>query len=194
MMIHNQASRLATGLVNSKIIEENSHDVYTYGFELIISAAVNIFLMAIVSITFRRYYDWLIFLAAFIPLRTTAGGYHASSHMKCIIVGTIVFAVLLSISQVQIDWTNTILTVAITSFLMILIFSPVEAQNKKLNEERRSRNRKASVWIAIINLLIAVSVFLVDGLSEILYIYFAGVFTAALSMLVVKTQKIGKWE
>lgn len=186
MMIHNWASRLATGLVNSRIIEETSHDVYTYGFELIISAAVNIFLMALVSISFHRYYDWLLFLAAFVPLRTTAGGYHASSHIKCIMVGTIAFTVLLAVSRILIDWTSAILAIAVMSFILILIFSPVEARNKKLVDERRGKNRKVSILFSIANLLIAMTLFFVDGLSEILNIYFAGVFAAALSMAVVK--------
>jgi accessory gene regulator B len=188
MTIHNQASRLATGLVNNKIIEDMSHDVYTYGFELIISATVNILLIAIVSIVFKRYYDWLLFLAAFIPLRTTAGGYHASSHIRCIIVGTITFTVLLAISRMQINWTILILAIAVMSFLIILVFSPVEAPNKKLNEERRRKNRKVSIGIAIVNLLLIIPVFYVDGYSEAIGIYFAGVFTAMLSMLVVKTK------
>lgn len=191
-MIHNQASRLASRLVNNKIIESTSHDVYTYGFELILSGAVNILLMAIVSIAFRRYYDWILFLVAFILLRTTAGGYHAKSHIGCIMVGTIAFALLLAASRLQINWTIFILVTSIISLVLILIFSPVEAHNKKLNEERKAKNRKVSICIAILNLLITVPVLLVDGLSDVLNIYFAGVFAAALSMLVVKAQQIGK--
>lgn len=192
MMIHNGASRLASRLANRKIIEAASHDVYTYGFELILSAVANILLVAGVSIAFHRYYDWVLFLVAFVPLRTTAGGYHASTHLKCILVGTIAFAVLLVISRMQMYWTSAILAIAVISFLLILIFSPVEARNKKLNEERRCKNRKVSICISVANLLIAVTVLFVDGLSEVLDIYFAGVFAAALSMAVVKIQKIGE--
>jgi len=185
-MIKTQAAKLVTGLANKKIIEEKSHDVYTYGFELIISGLVNVFFIAAVSIAFRRYYDWLLFLLAFIPLRTTAGGYHASSHMRCILCGSAAFFVCMMISQLQIDWTFAILAIAVLSFLLILLFSPVEAKNKKLKETVRKKNRTVSIWIGSVNLMIALSTIFVAGLPDILNIYFAGVFAAAISMLVVR--------
>ena len=37
-MIHDQASKLTARLARKKVIDEKSHEVYTYGFELIISA------------------------------------------------------------------------------------------------------------------------------------------------------------
>jgi len=186
MMIHNQAAKFATGLVNKRIIEEKSHDVYTYGFEVVISALINALLMAIISIGFRRYYDWLLFLVAFIPLRRTAGGYHANSHFTCIMVGTVVFTTLLAISRVQLDWSIIIPLITVMSFLVILLFSPVEAHNKILNEEQRKKNRMTSIYIGGANLFLAVPTIINRGLSEILAIYFAGVFAAALSMLVAK--------
>ena len=149
-MIHNQASRLATGLVNNKIIESESHDIYTYGFELIISAMVNILLMALISIAFFCYYDWVLFLAAFIPLRTTAGGYHASSHLKCIIIGTLFFTILLVITQLQVNWIVAIPAIVIISLILILVFSPVEAKNKNGLGEFTIENVTAGNYVLVI--------------------------------------------
>jgi len=189
-MIHEQASRLTSWLVSKKIIEEKVLEVYAYGFELIVSGLINILLMAITSVLFGRYYDWLLFLAAFIPLRMTAGGYHASSHFKCISVGTVGFSVLLAVSSLPTDWTIFILVIATLSFLLILLFSPVEARNKKLKEEHCKNNRVASIYVGVVNILIAVAVFFIQRLSDVLSIYFAGVFAAALSMLAVKTKPL----
>jgi len=191
MFIKKQATRLSDGLVSINVIEKKSHAIYVYGFELLISAAVNILFMAIISIAFRNYFGWVLFLVSFISLRTTAGGYHASSHAKCIIVTTAGFTSLMLLSLINIDWTYIILAIAVVSFLLILLLSPVEADNKKLNEERRMRNRKISICIGLTNLLIAATAtFYLQNHSELLVIYFAGVFAAALSMLVAKSLKI----
>lgn len=186
-MIHNCAEKIAADLINRKVVDDTSREVYAYGFELLISGIVNVLLAACISIAFRRYFDWFLFFAAFIPLRTTAGGYHASTHMMCIIVGTTTFAVLFAICRIQISWTSTILVISIMSFLLLIVFSPVEAHNKKLNEVQQTKNRKVSILIGIANLIIALITVFVDGLSVYLNIYFAGVFAAALSMLAVKT-------
>jgi accessory gene regulator B len=184
------ASKLTSGLITKKVIPTDSNKVYTYGFELLISAVINILLVMIISIAFRGYYEWILFLAAFIPLRTTAGGYHASTHMKCIIVGSIAFAVLFFICRLQIDWTNTTLLIAATSFSLLLLFSPVEARNKKLTVERRRRNRKISICIGCANLVIAIIAIFTDRLATVLNTYFAGIFAAALSMIVARIQKL----
>lgn len=188
-MIHNQAKNIAAMLANKKIIDKTSHEVYTYGLELLISAFINILLVATVSIIFCRYYDWLLFLAAFIPLRTTAGGYHAKSHLGCIVIGTLVFAVFLAINQLQINWVYIIPIIAGFSFVTILLFSPVEAHNKKLKYTQNKRNRRLSINIAILNIAIAVMIFIFNEISSILSIYYLGVLSATLSMLVVKANK-----
>lgn len=188
-MIHNQAVVIANGLVDKKIIKEDSADVYAYGFELLLSALINIIIIATISILFGRYYDWILFLTAFVPLRMTAGGYHASSHFKCIVTGAVAFTIPLLLSHIQIDWTYAIITIAIISFTLIIAFSPVEAHNKKLSIKRLKQNRKISIYIAVVNMVLALSVGFINGFSEILYIYYTGVFAAALSMLVVKLQR-----
>lgn len=188
-MIHNQALRLATWLVKKELVDEKSHEVYAYGFELIISAFINILLIAIISILTRCYYDWLLFLIAFIPLRTTTGGYHANSHFKCIIIGTMVYTALLFLSRLQINWSIIILVISVLSLILVLALSPIEARNKKLNLKQKSKNRKISICITVFNLLITIVIFFDKDLTDILNIYFAGVFSATLSMLVVKVKK-----
>jgi len=193
MTIKKQATKLSNRLVNINVIERESHAIYVYGFELLISAAVNVLLMAIISIAFRNYFGWVLFLISFISLRTTAGGYHASSHAKCIIITTTGFTTFLLLTRINIDWTNIIIFTAVISFILILLMSPVEADNKKLNKKIRARTRKVSVCIGVINLLIAATAeFVMQSHSELLIIYFAGVFAAALSMLVAKVLKIQK--
>ena len=190
-MIKKQALKLSLGLANNNVIAKDSQAVYTYGFELLISAFINILLMIIISIAFRNCYAWILFLASFIPLRTTAGGYHANSHAKCILVTAMSFTILLLFSRLSLDWTTIVLSTAIISLLLILLLSPVEAKNKKLNKMRRGKNRLISIFLGIVNLLIAgIAIFIIEGYVELLVNYFAGVFAAALSMLVAKTVQI----
>jgi accessory gene regulator B len=191
-MIHEQASKLTAMMVSRNIITDELREVYTYGLELIVSALINILLIAIISIFLQRYYDWLLFLCAFIPLRMFAGGYHANSHFKCIIVGSIGFLLFLAISRLQINWTIIILVTAVLSLLAILLFSPTEAHNKKLKENQRKKNRFVSIFIGLLNLLIAATVIFIHGLSDILNIYFLGVFAAVFSMLAINIKNLKK--
>ncbi|MCL2391853.1 MAG: accessory gene regulator B family protein [Oscillospiraceae bacterium] len=192
MVIHKQASSLADKLVKIKVVEKRTQEVYTYGFELIISGMLNVMLMATIAALLRRYYDWILFLIAFIPLRTTAGGYHASSHAKCILVGTLSFSALLVVSKLQIEWTIANLIIASLSLLIMFLLSPVEAKNKKLKEKQVNKNRKISIGIGIGNLLVAIIAVFIYGISSFLAIYFAGVFAAALSMIIAKKINLQK--
>jgi len=192
-MIRDNAKQLTTLTINSGIVDEESRAIYEYGFELMLSGIINIILMAIISVMFSRFYDWLLFLSAFIPIRTKAGGYHANSHIKCIAIGTIVFMIFLGIWQLQIEWRVLIIQIAIISLLIIIAISPVEVHNKILKKEHRQKNRVASICIGLVNLLIAIIIYKNYEIMASMNFYFAGVFVATFSMLVAKAIK-GKEE
>jgi len=188
-VIKAQATKWASGLVSFDIIDKKSEAVYAYGLELLISGFITTLAMGVISIIFRQPLAWILFLASFIPLRTTAGGYHASSHAKCFAITIASFTALLTLSQIQFDLANVILPLATFSFVLIILFSPVEAVNKELNEDRRQRNRKISICIGTTNFLIATAAtFYLQNYLHFFAIYFAGVFASALSMLVVKVK------
>lgn len=190
VMIKRAATVGANWLCANGVVERGKDKIYAYGLELLISGIVNSLCLLVLSAVFFRLYSGMFFLLAFIPLRSTAGGYHANSHLGCNLVFLIVFVGLQGISNVlpQIHTASFCLVAAALSLVTLLWLSPCEAGNKALTPERRKRNRCQSLLLGGANLAIAI-VLLVEGTHPWAVSYYLGVFAASFSMWATQIMK-----
>jgi accessory gene regulator B len=146
-MLGKKAEQLCGVLARRGIIEEEDIAVYAYGFELMLSTAVNIVLVIIVSILFSRPLSWLFFLLPFIPLRLTAGGYHAKTHLGCCVTFTVGYTALLVTGILVSNYVTPLylIAVSVVCFLLNLLLSPVPASNKPLEPEEKRRTEGAAL-------------------------------------------------
>lgn len=171
------------------IIPECRKNIYIYGFELLFSSAIGIFCLAILSVLGAKPLAWIPYLIGFIPLRVTGGGYHAKTHFTCIISFSLVFLVLLTLSDTlslvpYVHFIFACISLGITYFL-----APIEAANKPLSAEVRRKNRKRCVGISWFSVMVSLTA-LVAGIDPEVHftMYYAGVFSAGASMVVVFQQ------
>jgi accessory gene regulator B len=188
-MIGKKAAQLSAALARRGIIKAEDTDVYAYGLELMLSTTINILLVIVVSFLLNRPLSWLFFLLPFIPLRLTAGGYHAKTHLGCCATFTLGYAALLAAGILVSGLvTPLILTiVSIACFMLNLLLSPVPASNKPLNADEKRRNRSRSLVISAVCLLVTASVFFAGAGLMPLYIWFVlGQLGAAVSLIAAK--------
>lgn len=179
-------------LINNSAISEKKREVLRYGTELIIASIIGIFLIQIVSAFLHIPIAWLFFLAGFVPLRMTAGGYHASTHFRCYTFFTGIFTCCL-IMEIE---TSGILQPLVTSMIsvgLILSMSPVEAVNKPLSPMKRKRNRRYSFVIMGIVCVFAVLSWKLNMNYTLIHVFYWGVFSAACSLAIGKIRLI-KWK
>jgi accessory gene regulator B len=93
-MIQKLAVDMTDLFVRERIVEKNDSQVYAYAFELLISTVINLAFVFTVALFLRNVLETILFLAAFIPLRVLAGGFHAKTHWLCILVFTLGFCIL----------------------------------------------------------------------------------------------------
>lgn len=190
-MIQKISSAIARLWVKEGIIPDNAEnlEVYCYGLELLFSTTINLLLVVVISILFRKPFLFVPYLLGFIPIRVMAGGYHARNHWSCICLYSTSYAailfVMLRIGQFG-GHTFCIVT-AITSFLIVYILSPVPAENKPLSPKEAKLYRKTSLVFAMVDLLGAI--ILLRRISEIplwIKMFFSGESMAAISLVAAK--------
>jgi accessory gene regulator B len=157
-MISILATKAAHFFAGKKIYDHQEVATYIYGFQLLISMVINGLIGLIISILMGSVLHVLFFMAAFVPLRMTAGGYHAKHHFSCIFgSNAIFFGFSLLCTYLDVKFVFAYVLCSITfSALMVCIFSPVEAINKPLTAKSRKRNRKHSLIICCANAALAV--------------------------------------
>ncbi len=192
-MVHEMARKTANKMVNQRIIESKAAHIYAYGLELLYSSLAGVVALIIISATCGKPFLWIPYLAGFVPLRLSGGGYHAKTHFRCIFTFSLLFSFVLLIEKLYVIPAKMRIITCLENLVIILLFSPVAAANKPIKECQGRLNRRNSIVLALINLLGCVAlVFLFNIHHQWVNLYFAGSSMAGLSMLLAVINKQGR--
>ncbi len=192
-MLERLSEKFTKKLIQAEIISNEDTDVYVYGFFQTVMMIINIVTTLILGILFQLLIPCILLNFAYIPIRINAGGYHASSPIKCYINSTIIIAVLLSI----IKWVPipnfVAIIILIASSIVILILAPVETENDILEETEKQIFKKRIRFFLIIEVLISIVSVLIHK-NWIVNVIALAVFTECIMLIIscLKNDSIGK--
>lgn len=153
--------RAVTRLVNTQIrlgtIQESDRNVYEYGYQLMIEAFINVVISLLLGAVLGCFKEVVFFLIVFMPLRSFCGGYHAAKTWQCTVLSNLVVLLVIVVSKVSL-LAGIITSVYILGDIviggMIVLFAPVDNENRRLGEkERRRYKMTASVIVSVEALL-----------------------------------------
>lgn len=184
-MTHRISQSIAHFFVQKNMIEEKYVNIYSYGFEIIISDLVLLLLSFMIMFIFDLSLVMVIYLILFIILRHQAGGYHASTHFSCNCIFLLnLGAVLVLLKAVPVEYTKIIVIIlSIISLILIYRLAPVTNKNRPVKSEKIKRFRKNSIIISVTILLISVITIYILKLPRIALSEAAVVFSVAVALL-----------
>ena len=187
-MIAKLAKSTAHFFVEKEIVSSEDEEVYVYGMELLFSTLFNIILAVIIGAVTSSMLETAIFLAAFISVRQCIGGYHAETHLGCMSIFGVVliaFAIIVKLTPDAFAIPISIAS-AIISFILVLLFAPVEHPNKPLSDKEKSVLRKKGITLlSIISVVVFILVTFLALRKYSMYISLGGV-TSAVAMVCQK--------
>lgn len=138
--------KITESLIRIGVIHPSDREIYRYGFQQGLLLLLNLLSALIIAVVMGMVKETLVFLGAFIPLRSFAGGFHLNSKIQCYVMSMIVIVlVLLAIKSELISFGCYYLLISI-SHIIIFFLSPVEDVNKRLDElERRTYQRLSRI-------------------------------------------------
>lgn len=158
------ASSLVAFWVKNGVIDQSDTDAYIYGMELLFSTSINISIMLLVSVIAGETWLFIPYLASFIPLRLSAGGYHAKHHYSCILFNTIIYS--MSVASVKLFSMRSLdifcLLESAVSSITTFLFAPVPAKNKPLTDEEYRRGKLLS-RVLTMTILLATMLLYISG-------------------------------
>lgn len=157
-MIHKLASNITDFFVARKVIQESEHEIYTYGFDLMISGFMNVLLVISAGIIIGEIWKALIFVFIMVTVRMYTGGYHADTHIMCniIFLTTFLLSILMHNIVDMISLSGLVWFVQCIGLILIVRFAPLENRNKRLNAEQKVRYRRISIGLYLIYIVIAI--------------------------------------
>lgn len=131
------------------VIEEEDAEIYVFGLEQLITDVLEISSLLVLGLLLGELAGCLVFLASFMAIRVNAGGYHASTPLRC--YGLTVLVTTAAILLLKENVPGAVYAVmAAASSIIVLITSPVGTKNRRTEgSERLTYRRRAIVTWAL---------------------------------------------
>ena len=145
------SNKLENFLIEQKIISIEQKEIYAYGLECLIARIGTILYLLLLSICLRAVWQAVVFYFVFLAKRKFAGGYHATTYVKCNALYLLTFMVsVLGDRYVVSNFNSLYLSVFILLFVFmtVLIFSPIENPNNPIEDGQEKKFRRYSLLIA----------------------------------------------
>ena len=153
------SAKIVNLLYETNYIKEEEKEAYIYCFSFLTEYILFILSTLIIAVLFNILIPMTLFLSAFLMLRAFGGGFHASTHKKCVVYSymvIVIFCTIIStISHMQsIPYTYWIDITYVISCISYLIFSPAIPSNKRIShKEYLIYKLKSTIICSAISLL-----------------------------------------
>lgn len=138
-------------LIEGKIIKMEERNLYLYCFGTLIEMTANLITTLIIGALLGKIVAALFFMSVFIPLRSTAGGYHCETACKCYLLSMAVYlAVILTYDFVSTVPSYVCVLICVYDLTAIIILSPVVSPNKPFTAKEKIKNRRISIILSLI--------------------------------------------
>lgn len=161
-MINNLAKRFADRLLENGSIPEDEQELYIYGLFMLLSSLMYLILACFLGCILGCVLESIIFYVAFQFIRRYAGGYHASTEMRCEILSTLSILACIVVLRLSMtyDFQLALLVVSAVSAVCIAVLCPLDTPEKSLSKKEFKYFRKIS-WLilSVISLVVIISYF-----------------------------------
>lgn len=186
------AQGTAERLVAQGIIREEDAPIYRYGLEAMYSSLLELLSILALAALIGNFWQTVLFFAAFIPLRLYAGGYHASTRLRCFLTSLVVYAAFtIMLEIVPVAWFVPLAFIGgAVSFLIVWLFAPVIHQNHRSGLKHQVRFRRISIRICVVEVSAIIVGQILWSESALFFVALLGLLAETLSILAVKSQSV----
>lgn len=192
------SKRTVEWLIRKGTIQQEEQAVYEYSFEVLYSDLFYALIGLALALLLRGVLATLLFLAGFFTLRKFAGGYHASSYIRChLLFACNQVAAILLFHLIPHNVIFPVVTAMLAaSSVCVLVFAPVDNENRPFSgSERKYFRRMSLIMLAVVWAVFALLLLFHLLSTEYALTYFFGVFSVSISLFFegIKKRKRGEY-
>ncbi|MDD6645850.1 MAG: accessory gene regulator B family protein [Oscillospiraceae bacterium] len=150
-------------------------EVYIYGIKLLISSIIGMCVISVLGLFTGYFAQAMIYIVALSLIKSFAGGYHANTYLKCntIFVISFLFSIYMYRLLIKVSAMGVFITSGLVfgvTLLTILLFSPVEHSNKKIEPSDRKKYKLISIIMLCAEIAVSICFYTVFHIYEFLVI------------------------
>ncbi|NLX64627.1 MAG: accessory gene regulator B family protein [Clostridiaceae bacterium] len=194
-MLQRLSEHLTDLLLIKGIIDSENREIYTYGFVALFSTVINMIIVLTIGIAAGIALESIFFVLMFGILRMYCGGYHAETHIECILIFTGIYGTAMIIAQLLPVEAGGIFSIiaGTISFVVIIFLAPIEHKNKPFIDDEEAKFRKISRIIASMELIsiYLITAFFTTAIKAAILIALAMLSVTFILILAKATEKRG---
>lgn len=175
-MIENFSKRLSNYLIENGG-DPKKKDIYTYGIECLMNELISDFLLLFCGVLLNRVFYTVLWCISFTIIRIFLGGFHASTHARCILIGTIIGICSFYINPI---WNHIWIFILVFIYTLILAFfhAPIIHKNHPVSKKNKIKAKKKAIFFIILESFIAIILY--SSYKELSTSIMTGFLTASL--------------
>ena len=181
------ASKITEHLLLMDVIDQKDAAIYCYGLEVLLLSLLEIISIVCLALLVGNFFETLFYFAAFIPLRLFAGGYHASTRLRCYLLSLFVYGIFTWLLTNFPSEHRLLFSVVVAGFsvVVIFLFAPVIHPNRYC-EGSESKFLKKTSWKIVLMEMILILVGCLFQLKTFVFIIASGILSETLALFAVK--------
>ncbi len=147
----NVSDKVIESLIATGVVPLEDKALYQYGLEQGVFMIINALSAILIGFILGMLWQSVVFMLSYIPIRSYAGGYHASTQLKCYwLSNAVIFIVLMGVKLIPWNF-SIILIISLCAAMIIFWLAPVEDLNKPLRQiEIVIYKRRARILFALL--------------------------------------------
>lgn len=147
--------KITDKLEENGTVSRPDRELYEYGLRQMLSTLLNAATALLIGMAMGMTGHAVIFIAAYIPVRIYAGGFHASTPKKCWAVSAVMLAAaLFAVKYIPERYFWTISALSLAACACIIWLSPVEDANKPLDDEENRVYRTRTISLLSVEIVL----------------------------------------
>lgn len=149
------SNKIGNKLATELNFDKDKKDVVTYGIFALLQIVTSILLTAVVGFILGVCFKAIIVSFIIVIYRKYAGGVHASTPNKCLIISVIVSVFPIFIVKKYVEFINLnmvlliIFIIFIFSYYMVYKYAPVDSKQKRIKKESKKKRLKKGSLILL---------------------------------------------
>lgn len=140
------STTIAKWFIKNNILPSEDEELYAYAIACLLMTISPLFLSLFLGGCLGLVVEGIVVIIPFVFIRTFSGGIHSNSAGICFVLSTGILFVLILLTQV-ISNSNILRVTMIAGAVSLAVFSPIENENKELNEKERKIYKKVTVFL-----------------------------------------------
>ena len=170
-MFNSICDRIFSSKVLGENMEAERREEYAYGMNLFLNSMFNIATLVVIGLLTGMLYQCVVFCIIYKTIREYTGGYHCKTAGRCYVASCITYLTLLGIIKFMPMGVHEMVAGGLISTIVIWFISPVEAENKPLEEiEKQVFRKRARRNVVIIFIVCVLCLFISVDTAKVIVI------------------------